>query len=298
MITLTRPEGTRAQDLNLSRRALGAAVLGGYAVYALSAHADPIITDTDGLVAETVAIPAADGFIPGYLARPDAPGRHPAILVVSEVFGVHEYIRDICRRLAKLGYVAIAPDLFVRSGDPSTTADFAEIQRIVAAASEEQTMGDIASTLKFLKKQKYVDRRSLAITGYCWGGAVVWMAAAKFPEFRAGAAWYGRLSAPAAGEFLGEPERHWPLSYAGSVKVPVLGLYGGKDAGIPMSDAEAMRQALIDARRTDSEIVVYPQAQHGFHADYRSSYDAQAAQDGWNRMLAFFAAHKVAPRQG
>jgi len=296
MLTLTRPEGTKSGDLSLSRRALGGALFGGYAVFALSAEAEPIVTSAEGLRTETVALAASDRFIPAYVARPEARGRYPAVVVVSEVFGVHEYIRDVCRRLARLGYVAIAPDFFIRRGDPSTMTDFNEIRKIVAQASEDQVMGDLEATLAYLKAQPFVERRRMAVVGFCWGGAVAWLASARFRDFKAAAAWYGRLSAPKPGDFLGEPERHWPLQLAGQFHAPVLGLYGGKDAGIPQSDIEAMRAALAAAKETDSEIVVYPEAQHGFHADYRSSFDPGAANDGWMRMLAHFKAHGVEPR--
>lgn len=296
MTTLTRPEGTRPEDLRLSRRGLGLAAFGGYAVYAFSAQAEPIRTDDHGLVCETVLLPAADRQVPAYVARPDAKGRFPVVVVVCEVFGIHEYIRDTCRRLAKLGYVAIAPDFFVRAGDPSTISDFNEIRRIVATASDAQVTGDLAATLKFLKGQKYADHGHMGITGFCWGGAVAWLACERFKEFKAGVAWYGRLSPPKPTEFLGEADRKWPLQLVGDLHAPVLGLYAGKDLGIPAADIEAMRAALTAAHKKDCEIIVYPDSQHGFHADYRTSYDPVAAKDGWTRMLAHFAAHKVEPK--
>ena len=296
MITLTRPEGTRPEDLRLSRRALGLAAFGGYAVYSFSASAEPIRTDDHGLICETVLLPAADRQVPAYVARPDAKGRFPVIVLVCEVFGIHEYIRDTCRRLAKLGYVAIAPDFFVRAGDPSTISDFNEIRRIVATASDAQVTGDIAAALKFLKGQKYADYGHMGITGFCWGGAVAWLACERFKEFKAGVAWYGRLSPPKPTEFLGEADRKWPLQLVADLHAPVLGLYAGKDLGIPPADIEAMRAALAAAHKKDCEIIVYPDSQHGFHADYRTSYDPVAAKDGWARMLAHFAAHKVEPK--
>ncbi|MDP3174843.1 MAG: dienelactone hydrolase family protein [Phenylobacterium sp.] len=296
MPTLTRPEGTRPQDLNLSRRGLAGAVFGGYAVYALSADAQPITTDAVGLVTETVQFPVEDRFIPAFLARPDARGRFPTVIVISEVFGVHEYIRDVCRRLAKLGYVALAPDFFVRAGDPSGISDFNEIRRIVSQSSEAQVNGDLRGALAYLKGQRFSDSRKLAICGFCWGGAVAWLACEQMSEFKAGAAWYGRLTPPKPGDFLGEPDRNWPLQRAAALKAPVLGLYGGKDQGIPLSDVELMRQALAASGKSRSELVVFPNAQHGFHADYRASYDAAAAADGWARMLAHFARNGVAPK--
>ncbi|HEX2559382.1 dienelactone hydrolase family protein [Phenylobacterium sp.] len=297
MLSLTRPEGTRPEDLHLSRRALGLAAFGGYAIFALSADAEPIQTDEAGLVTETVQLPAADRPVPAYLARPDAPGRFPVVVVVSEVFGVHEYVRDVCRRLAKLGYVALAPDFFVRAGrDPSTMSDFGEIRKIVSTASDAQVMGDLRAGLAFLSRAPFAERRRMAITGFCWGGAVVWLACSRFREFRAGVAWYGRLARPKPGDFLGEPERQWPIELVSQLRAPVLGLYAGEDQGIPLTDVEAMRQALAANRKRGSEIIVYPEAQHGFHADYRAQYNAQAALDGWSRMLLHFARNGVAPR--
>ena len=296
MPTLTRPEGTKPEDLNLSRRGIAAAVFGGYAVYALSAEAAPIRTPADGLITETVQLPARDRPVPAYVARPDAPGRFPVVVVVTEVFGVHEYIRDTCRRLARLGYVAVAPDFFARHGDPSRISDFNKIRQIVGAASEPQLMGDLDATLRFMRGQPYADRRRMAITGFCWGGAIVWLAAARFRDFKAGAAWYGRLAPPSPGDFLSEPDRSWPLQVAPDLNAPVLGLYAGKDQGITQESVEQMRLALIQYRKRGSEIVVYPNAQHGFHADYRSSYDAEDAKDAWNRMLMHFQRYGVGPR--
>jgi len=296
MRTLTRPEGTLPSDLNLSRRTLGLAAFGGYAVYAFSADAAPIHTDSAGLVAETVQVDSGDRMIPAYLARPDAKGRYPVVVVICEVFGIHEYIRDICRRLAKLGYAAIAPDFFVRAGDASVVSDFGQIRKIVAAASDKQITHDLASTLAYVKAQSWSDRGHMAVTGFCWGGAIAWLACERFKDFKAGVAWYGRLAPPKPGDFLGEPDRQWPLQLAGSLNAPVLGLYAGKDQGIPASDIEAMKAALAAAKKKGNEIIVYPDSQHGFHADYRTSYDPKAAADGWSRMLAHFAANGVKPK--
>jgi carboxymethylenebutenolidase len=296
MITLTRPEGTQPDDLNISRRGLAAAAFGGYAVYAFSADAAPITTDANGLVTETVNLPGQDRPVPAYLARPDAPGRFPVVMVISEVFGVHEYIRDVCRRFAKLGYVALAPDFFFRAGDPSTTNDFDKIRAIVAKASDAQLMSDLNAAALYLKAAPFADKKKWAIMGFCWGGAIAWLACERYKEFKAGSAWYGRLSRPRPGEFLGEPERVWPNQLVGSLSAPVIGFYGGKDQGIPVSEVEFMRELLKAYKKRGSEIIVYPEAQHGFHADYRTSYDEKAAKDAWDRMLAHFARNGVAPR--
>jgi carboxymethylenebutenolidase len=290
MVTLTRPDGNWAGDLNLSRRGIAAALAGGYAVAAFSAEAQPIKTDEAGLVTETVQLKAPDRQIPAYVARPARKGRHPAILVISEVFGVHEWIRDVCRRLAKAGYVAIAPDYFIRHGDPSKLTDFDEIRKIVAQADDRQVTADTAAALAWLKASPAVDPARLGVTGFCWGGAKTWLTAARFPEVKAGVAWYGGLKASPFG-----PGSPGAVDIAKDLKAPVLGLYGGKDQGIPLEDVEAMRQALKAAGKTDSSIHVYPESHHGFLADYRPSYDPVAGPDAWSRMLAHFAKHGVAP---
>ena len=171
MVNLTRPEGPRPADFDVSRRLFGGVFFAGYAAFAVGADADPIRTDEQGLVTGVVQLPAADRTIPAYLARPDRRGRRPVVVVVSEVFGVHEYIRDVCRRLAKAGYVAIAPDFFVRHGDPAGEKDFPVIRRIVEAAGEQQVLGDIDAAMAWLKGQKFADVRKAAITGFCWGGS-------------------------------------------------------------------------------------------------------------------------------
>lgn len=298
MLHLTRPEGSDPGDFAPSRRTLASLFFTGYAVFALGADAAPIATDTEGLVATEVMIPQTDAPLPAYVARPAAAARYGAVIVVSEVFGVHEYIRDVCRRLAKLGYVAIAPAFFHRAGDPASLTQMKDIQAIVVTATNEQVMSDVGATLAWLKAQSFVDRKRLALTGFCWGGGVAWMASSRFKELKATAAWYGRLVKPAPGGMGSAETRAWPVDVAGQLKAPVLGLYGGKDAGIPAADVEAMRAALKAKRKTTSEIVLYPDAQHGFHADYRPAYDPAAAADGWSRMLAHFAKHGAGPGQG
>jgi len=284
-ITLTRAEGSKAGDLDLTRRGIALALAGGYAVAAFSADADPIHTDDTGLVTATVDIPVKDRKIPAFLARPAAKGRHPVIFVNSEVFGVHEWVKDVCRRLAKAGYVAIAPDLFVRTGDPSKTTDFKEVMRIVAAQPEEQVLSDTAGTLAWLKAQPFTDMKRLGATGFCWGGGATWRDIETFPEFKAGVAWYGPLK-------KGPYPREAPLDHVKELKAPVLGLYGGQDKGIPQPDVEEMRQAIKAAGKT-AEIIVYPDAQHGFLADYRPSYNAKDSADGWAKMLAHFRKYGV-----
>lgn len=282
MPTLTRPEGTEAGDLHLSRRAaIGSLFFTGYALAALSAEAAPISTPADGLVIEEALIPnGAAQPLPAYVARPKGGGRHACIIVVNEIFGVHNYIKDVCRRLAKLGYVAVAPEFFYRSGVnlPALT-DFAEIRKVVSQASVDQVDGDVRAASTWLKAQKFARGERIGITGFCWGGAVVWRAAMVDPDIRAGVAWYGQLKPV--------------IPRAAELKAPVLGLYGGKDQGIPVADVEAMQAALKAAGKTGSSIQLYPEAPHGFHADYRASFTETAATDGWARLLAHFKANGV-----
>ena len=274
MPTLTRPEGTLPGDLHLTRRASASMFFAGYALAALSAEAAPITTPSDGLAIDEVLIPnGAPKPLPAYLARPAGEGRHPGIVVVNEIFGIHAYIKDVCRRLARLGYAAVAPDIFYRSGAnlPAMT-DFKEIMPIVAQAGDAQVDGDIRATTGWLKGQAFADPAKLGITGFCYGGAVVWRAAMVNPDVRAGVAWYGQVKPL--------------LARAGEVKAPVLGLYGGQDKGIAPDDVRAMGAALASAGKTGSSVHIYPDAGHGFHADYRSSYNEADAKDGWARMLA------------
>ena len=297
MPVLTRPEGQSAEDLKLSRRTLGVASLGGlffsqYAVAALAQSAEPIVTDAAGLVTADVTYPAPDGFaLPAYMARPEGKGPFPVVIVASEIFGVHAYIADICRRLAKQGYAAIAPAFFVRVEDPAPLSDMGRIREIVGAAKYEQVMGDISATLDWVSGQLWANSDKVGITGYCWGGKVVWQACARFAQIDAGVAWYGQLApSPTATPEQKANGAPWPVDLAKDLKAPVLGLYGGQDQGIPLTAVEAMRAALAAAGKSDSSITVYPDAQHGFHADYRASYNAADAADGWSKLLALFDA--------
>ena len=294
MPVLNRPEGQTAEDLTLNRRtlsALGGLLFSGYAVAALAQEAEPVVTDAAGLTAGTVTYPAPDGFaLPAYVARPEGEGPFPVVIVASEIFGVHDYIRDVCRRLAKQGYAAIAPAFFNRVEDPAPLADMQRIMQIVSAAGYEQVMGDIAATLDWASQQLWANSDKVGITGFCWGGKVVWQACARFAAIDAGVAWYGRLApAPDASPAQVSAGQPWPVDVAADLKAPVLGLYGGRDQGIPLASVEQMRQALARAGQTGSEIVVYDDAPHGFHADYRASYVAADAKDGWDRLTALFA---------
>ncbi len=291
MTVLIRPEGQTADDFRFTRRTLGGLFFSGYAVAAVAQDAQPITTDATGIVTDEVTY-ASDGFqLPAYVARPEGSGPFPVVIVASEIFGVHAYIEDVCRRLAKAGYVAVAPAFFVRVQDPATLTEMADIQRIVAAAGYEQVMGDIAATLEWVGQQPWANSEKVGITGFCWGGKVVWQATARFAAIDAGVAWYGRLApAPDATPEQIASGQPWPVDLADDLKAPVLGLYGEVDRGIPLTSVEAMNEALKRAGATESEIIVYPGAQHGFHADYRPSYSAADAADGWRRLLALFDA--------
>ncbi len=289
---LLTPEG----NFDPTRRSIAASLFfAGYAPAALSSCANPVATPGDELVVEDVHVAGAEGYnLPAYVARPSAPGRRAAIIVVNEIFGIHDYIKDVCRRFAREGFVAIAPDYFDRAGDPAPLTDFAQIREIVATANHEQVMADTRGATAGLRAQNFVKGDAIGITGFCWGGTVVWMAAAQIPEIKAGVAWYGRLVRPAPGSWGAEEDRPWPYDIAATIHAPVLGLYAENDRGIPLDSVENMRAALSAADNpTGSEIVVYPGAQHGFHADSRESYNAEAAADGWARALAWFREHGV-----
>ncbi len=294
---LTRPEGYLPEDFNLSRRGLASLLFAGYAVAAVSADAAPITTDPAGLAVTNVMI---NKDLPAYVARPEGSGRFPVVIVVSEIFGVHEWVRDIARRFAKAGYVAIAPNFFFRA-DPDNKlpglgmADFPAILKIVATAKNDQVMGDVSAALAWAKSQSFVDSERLTLTGYCWGGSVAWMAAERFPELKAAGAWYGAVAPRAPGSPLAEPGRKWPIEGVADLKGPVIGFYGAKDKGIPVADVDAMRVALTTAGKTTSQIIVYPEADHGFLADYRPSYNEAASKDAWGKLLAFFKLHGAGP---
>lgn len=273
-----------------SRRAfMGTALAAtGFALAAGPVQAAPIATDPAGLDAGPVLIPGRDRDLPAYAARPKGGKPAPVVLVVQEIFGVHEYIRDVCRRLAKHGYLAVAPELYVRQGDPSAIADIPTLMReIVAKVPDEQVMADLDAAAAWAANSAGGDAARLGITGFCWGGRITWLYAAHNPALKAGVAWYGRL----AGDASANTPRH-PLDVAAQLHAPVLGLYGGADQGIPLDSVEKMRAALKAAAKP-AEIVVYDGAPHAFHADYRPSYREQPAKDGWARLLAWFKANGV-----
>jgi carboxymethylenebutenolidase len=242
-----------------------------------------IHTPADGLVAGMIDIPVPDGQLPGYRAMPESGGPFPIVLVVMEIFGLHEYIKDVCRRFAREGYVAVAPDIFHRVGDPLQIADIDTLGReIILPTPDAQVMTDLDASAAWAASVSHGDPARLAITGFCWGGRMVWLYAAHNLALKAGAAWYGRL----AGDSSANQPRY-PVDIAAELKAPVLGLYGEADGGIPLDVVERMREAL-KAATVPNEIVVYPGAPHGFHADYRPSYRPDDARDGVKRMLEWF----------
>jgi len=242
-------------------------------------------TDDKGLTAGEVKIPVKDGQIPAYRAMPAKGTNFPVVLVVQEIFGVHEYIKDVCRRLAKAGYLAVSPELYARQGDTSKMTNVQEIlETVVAKVPDSQVLGDLDAAAAWATKNSG-HASKLAITGFCWGGRIVWLYAAHNPRLKAAVAWYGRLSGD---KDPLHPQQ--PMDLAGSLKAPVLGLYGGADQGIPEEVVEMFKDDL-KAAKSKSKIVVYPQAPHGFHADYRPSYRKEAAEDGWKKLQAWFKQH-------
>jgi len=245
-----------------------------------------ISTPTTGLEAGEAKIPAADRAIPAYFAKPAGRSNLPIVLVVHEIWALHEHFRDVCRRLAKEGYLAVACDFFARQGDPGNL-EIEEIRKIVATVPDAQVLGDLDAAAQWAAKNGG-DASRTAITGFCWGGRIVWLYCARNPNLRAGVAWYGKVEAPATAL---QP-RH-AIDVARELKAPVLGLYGGADAGIPNEGVDRMREAIRAAARP-SEIHTYPDTPHAFYADYRPSYRKREAEDGWRRMLDWFRRHGAA----
>jgi len=261
----------------------------GFAAAVLPVQAQSVIaTDTAGLTAGEVTLTIGGQQVPVYRAMPAGGKNLPVILVISEIFGVHEHIADVARRFAKLGYLALAPELFVRQGDAHSAPSIAELQKnIITKVPDAQVMGDLDACVAWAKDNGgNIDK--LGITGFCWGGRITWLYSAHNPKVKAGVAWYGRLVGNKS-----ELTPQQPVDIAPSLKAVVLGLYGGKDAGIPLDTVEQMKAALAKGS-SGSQFVVYPDAGHAFHADYRPSYVEADAKDGWRRALAWFKDHGVA----
>ena len=287
---LDRPAAT----IDLDRRDFVRAAVGsGFAAAVMPVTAQAIRTDSAGLTAGEVTIRVGDFQMPAYRAMPAGRAdKLPVVLVVSEIFGVHEYIADVARRFARLGYLAIAPELFVRQGDPQSYGEIGKlVAEVIAKVPDAQVMGDLDACAAWARENGG-DTGRLAITGFCWGGRITWLYTAHNPSVKAAVAWYGQL--------LGVPNALKPtnpIDLVDKLHAPVLGLYGGEDTGIPVTAVEQMKAALAastHAAARQSQFVVYPDAPHAFHADYRPSYRKDAAEDGWKRCVAWFKAHGVA----
>lgn len=274
--------------MDLSRRGFVVTTLAaGFALTVQPVAASTITTDTVDLIAGEVKIPTKDGTIPAYRAQPVGSGPYPVILVVEEIFGVHEHIKDMCRRFAKLGYLAIAPELYSRLGNIVAMTDIKEVMAVVNKAPDTTAFADLDATVAWAGKNRG-DVKRLGITGWCRGGRMVWMYAAHNHNLKAAVAWYGPLVGAPTAEMPTNP-----VDIAAQVKIPVLGLYAGQDQGILADHVAQMRTKLAEAGNTKSQLVVYPDAQHGFNADYRPSYNEADAKDGMSRCVAWLRANGV-----
>jgi carboxymethylenebutenolidase len=285
---MTHAKDPRAGARWSRREFMAGVAASGFALAVQPVSAQTISTDAKGLVEGPVELPTGDRPIPAYHALPRGSGPFPVVLVVQEIFGVHEHIRDVCRRLAKAGYFTVAPALFARQGDVSGMSDIQRIiKEVVSQVPDAQVMSDLDATLGWCRSHSRADSAAIGITGFCWGGRIVWLYAAHNPAVKAGVAWYGRLTGQAD-----ELRPRNPIDIAAGLTVPVLGLYGGADTGITLESVNRMRAELARGK-SESEIVVYDGAPHAFFADYRPSYRPSAAADGWKRMLAWFKIHEV-----
>ncbi len=287
----------RRDFMKTSLKASTATVTAGALGIGFVAASEPVLaqaikTDFTGIKAGEQDIPVGSFNMPAYISRPDkASGSLPIIIVVSEIFGVHEYIADTTRRFAKLGYLAIAPEFFTRAGDPNTFGTIAEIQsNIVAKTPDAQVLADLKAAIAWAGKNGG-DLKKVGVTGFCWGGRITWLSA-TLPEVKAGVAWYGRL----VGDKTANNPRQ-PVEIAADLKAPVLGLYGSADTGIPLDTVEQMKAALAKASSNPaakaSKFEIYPDAPHAFHADYRNTYRECPAKDGWAKCLAWFKQYGV-----
>jgi carboxymethylenebutenolidase len=300
-ITMTKKTTEDAQTVSADRRgfmqasAITATTIGiGFVAASEPVMAAAIETDFTGIKAGEQMIPVGSFQLPAYVSRPDqAKAMLPIVIVVSEIFGVHEHIADITRRFAKLGYLAIAPEFFTRAGDPNTFGTVAEIQKnIIAATPDSQVLNDLQAALVWAGKNGG-DLKKVGVTGFCWGGRIAWLSA-TLPQVRAGVAWYGRV----IGEKTENNPRH-PVDIVADLKAPVLGLYGGADAGISLESVEQMREALVKVASKNPaakacRFEIYPDTPHAFHADYRATYREGPAKDGWQKCLAWFKQNGVA----
>lgn len=264
-------------------------LISGFTLATTVVHGQAITTDSAGLEAGDVQIPTSDGQMPAYRAVPAGNGPFPIVLVIEEIFGVHEYIKDTCRRLAKQGYCAVAPEVYARQGDLTKMTDVQQIVReVISKKPDAELLADLDATAKWAAASSKGDAARLGVTGFCRGGRAVWLYAAHSPAVKAAVAWYGPL-----GGSRTDIQPKTAADVAGDIKAPVLGLYGGADTGIPVADVEKQRDTARAAGKT-VEIVIYPDTPHAFHADYRPSYRKQPAEDGWAKMLAWFKTYGVA----
>ena len=262
-------------------------LISGFTLATTRVDAQAIHTDGAGIEAGEVQIPVADGKMPAYFARPTGNGPFPTVLVIEEIFGVHEHIKDLTRRLAKAGYLAVAPELYARQGDLSKMTDVQAIIRdVISKAPDDQVMKDLDAAAAWAAAN-HGDPNRLAVTGFCRGGRGTWFYAAHNPKLKAAVAWYGPV-----GGATSPIQPKTATDLATELKAPLLGLYGGQDTGIPVADVQAAAAKAKAAGKT-VEIVVFPDAPHGFNADYRPSYRKTEAEDGWKRMLAWFKQHGV-----
>lgn len=274
------------------RQFLAASIATGFALAVQPISATVVSTNKSSIVERTVGIPASGDTLPAYVAYPESNGPWSLILVVQEIFGVHEHIKDICRRLAKLGYLAIAPALYFRQGDVSKIEDINEIlSTVVSKVPDAQVLSDLDAVVAWSEASGLGEKGKLGITGFCWGGRITWLYAAHNPDVKAGVAWYGRLE----GKQTALQPFH-PTDVVSALKAPVLGLYGGADQGIPLESVERVRVKLSNSRSA-SEIVVYPETPHAFFADYRPSYRKLAADDGWLKLQDWFIKNRLSPNK-
>ena len=263
-------------------------LISGFTLAVTTVEAQVIHTDAAGLDAGETKVPTNNGDLPGYYARPQGAGPFPTIIVIEEIFGVHEHIKDLCRRLAKTGYLAIAPELYARQGDLSEMTDVPTIIRdVISKAPDDQMLRDLDAAAAWAKANKG-DPARLAVTGFCRGGRDTWFYAAHNPALKAAVAWYGPIGGP-----TNPIQPQTVMDLADKINCPLLGLYGAADTGIPVDSVQAAAAKAKAAGKT-VEIVVFPEAPHGFNADYRPSYRKEAAEDGWARMLAWFKRYGVA----
>ena len=275
--------------MGINRRVfLMSTLMTGFTAAVARAQTAPIHTGATGLDAGETQVPVADGHLPAYFARPSGAGPFPTILVIEEIFGVHEYIQDVCRRFAQLEYLAVAPELYARLGDPSKYTDpQAIVANIISKAPDSTMLSDLDSTVAWAGANKG-DLHRLGVTGFCRGGRDTWLYAEHNPQLKAAVAWYGPVKGPVS---LIQP--HTPTDEAAALRCPLLGLYGGQDPSIKQEDVQYAAQVARDAGHT-VEVKIFAEAGHGFHADYRATYVKAAAEQGWADTLAWFKAHGVA----